>query len=161
VWLLFHRNARTKVVKNGESIVETCPECGRRARFDEVELSESFGVFFVDLITEKERKFRCSVCGDVFDLRDQPEPAPAATPARSARELERKRVAEQARQRAEHQQRERVDQARLRAEQQRQGERIAEQARQRAEQQRRRELEETRANRIEDELAELKKRLGR
>jgi rubredoxin len=162
VWLLFHRNAKTKVVKDGESFVETCPECGRRARFDEVELSESFGVFFVDLITEKERKFRCSVCGDVFDLRDQPEPAPAATPARSARDIERDRVAAQARRRAEHEQRERIaEQVRLRADQQRHREAIADQARLRADQQRHRELEEARANRIEDELAELKKRLGR
>jgi rubredoxin len=158
VWLLFHRNAKTKVIKDGESFVETCPECGRRARFDEVELSESFGVFFVDLITDKERKFRCSVCGDVFDLRDQAESAPAAAPARSAGELERERAAAQARERAAQQRQH--EQARLRVEQQ-QRQRIAEEVRLRAEHQQRRELEEARANRIEDELAELKKRLGR
>jgi rubredoxin len=95
VWLLFHHNVKTKVVKGGKSFVETCPECGRRARFDEVEVSENFGMFFVDLLGEKERKFRCSVCGDVFDLRD--EPAPAAMPARSTRELEHERAAEEAR----------------------------------------------------------------
>ena len=25
---------------------ETCPECGRKARFDEVEITKSYGVFF-------------------------------------------------------------------------------------------------------------------
>ena len=129
MWLLFHHNAKTKVVKDGESFVETCPECGRRARFDEVEVSENFGVFFVDLVGDKERKFRCSVCANVFDMRDQPEPAPAAKPAKSARELERERAAAQTRQLAE--------------------------------EQRRRDAAEAKANRIEDELAELKKRLGR
>jgi len=131
VWFLFHHNAKTRVVKDGESFVETCPECGRRARFDEVEVSENFGMFFIDLVGEKERKFRCSVCANVFDLRDDDDPdtIPAVQPAKSARELERERAAEQARALAE--------------------------------QQRRRELAEAKENRIEDELAELKKRLGR
>jgi hypothetical protein len=126
MWMLFHRNAKTKVIRDGHSFVETCPECGRKARFDEVEVSESYGVFFVDLVDDKERKYRCSACGDVFDLRDEPERAP---PAKSAPELARERAAAAARQAKEAEQRR--DQA------------VA------------------KANRIEDELAELKKRLGR
>ena len=129
MWLLFHHNAKTRVVKNGRTLVETCPECGKRARFDEVEVSESLGVFFIDVIEDSERKFRCSVCASVFDLRDQADRQPAAKPAVSAQELERQRALEQAR--------------RLAAER------------------RRSELAEAKANRIEDELAELKKRLGR
>lgn len=129
MWFLFHHNAKTQVVKNGESFVETCPECGRRARFDEVEVSENFGMFFVDIVGEKQRKFRCSACANVFDLRDEPDATPSATPVTSAKELERKRAAAQAH--------------RL------------------VEEQRRREIAEAKANRIEDELAELKKRLGR
>lgn len=125
MWLLFHRNAKTRVIRDGHSFVETCPECGRTARFDEVEVSESYGVFFVDLVGDKQRKYRCSACGDVFDLRDEPDPSPA----RSAEQLERERAAAEARQAA-----------------------AAEQRRAQAE---------ARANRIEDELAELKKRLGR
>src|SRR5262249_41387164 len=65
MWLLFHRNAKTRVVRDGQSFIETCPECGRRARFDEVEVSESYGVFFVDLVGDKQRKYRCGACGDV------------------------------------------------------------------------------------------------
>lgn len=68
-------------------------------------------------------------CGDVFDLRDEPDPAQAAMPAKSDRELERKWAVEEAR--------------RLAAEQ------------------RRREIAEAKANRIEDDVAELKKRIFR
>ena len=143
MWLLFHRNAKTKVVRDGDSFVETCPECGRRARFDEVEVSESFGVFFLDLVTDRERKYRCSACGDVFDLRDQPDaPAPRSAPA-AARDAERDRADAEAR-RADAEAR-RADAEARRAE----AERV------------RRERSEASANRIEDELAELKKRMGR
>jgi rubredoxin len=148
VWFLFHHNHKTRVVPGGKSFIETCPECRRRARFDEVEVSENFGMFFVDLIGEKERKYRCSGCANVFDLRDEADapaaPRPAPTPAKSARELEREQAAEQARRQA--------------AEQARQ---LAAEQRRRAAEQQRRELAEAKANRIEDELAELKKRLGR
>ena len=125
MWLLFHRNAKTQVVRGGKSFIETCPECRRKARFDEVEVTESFGLFFVDVVDDKERKYRCSACGDTFDLRDQPE----APPVKSPRELERERDEAEAR---------RVD-----------GER------------QRRQHAEAKANQVEDELAELKKRMGR
>jgi rubredoxin len=125
VWLLFHHNAKTKVVENGRTFVEICPECGNRARFHEVEITENVGVFFIDILGDKERKFRCGACANVFDRAD----APAQAPAKSAKDLERERATEQARRRAA--------------------------------EQRRREAAEAKANRIEDELAELKKRLGR
>ncbi len=137
MWLLFHRNAKTRTLPDGESFVETCPECGKRATFREVELSESFGLFFVDIVGDKERAFRCGACGETFDLKDQdrevaaalPEPAPAKSAAQLAREravLEREAA-----------------------------------ARATIDQQRRAELAERKANQIEDELAELKKRMGR
>ncbi|HEU0031218.1 MAG TPA: hypothetical protein VFQ53_11335 [Kofleriaceae bacterium] len=125
MWLLFHRNAKTRFVRDGETFVETCPECGERATFREVELTESYGAFFVDLVSDQERAFRCNACGEVFDLKDRapdhaPAPAPVAT--KSVAELERE---------------------------------------QRVAAERRRLAAETRATRIEDELAELKKRMGR
>lgn len=125
MWLLFHRNAKTRVVRDGRSFVESCPECRRQARFVEVEIEENYGVFFIDVISDKERKYRCTACGDVFDLRDKPD----EPPAKSARQLAEERAPAEARRAAE------VEQRRVRAE--------------------------VRANRIEDELAELKKRLGR
>lgn len=131
MWLLFHHSAKTKLVEAGRSFVEQCPECGRKARFEEVEVSDSFGVFFVDLIGDKERKYRCSACRETFDLQADPpaDRAPPAAPARSARQIAAERAALEAR-------------------------RAAEAAQRRAD-------AETTANRIEDELAELKKRMGR
>ena len=62
------------VVRGGKTFVEECPTCERETRFREVEVKESFGVWFVDVVGDKERKFRCDECQDVFDLRDQPDP---------------------------------------------------------------------------------------
>jgi transposase-like protein len=131
MWLLFHHSAKTKPVEGGRSFVEQCPECGRNARFEEVEVSDSFGVFFVDLIDDKERKYRCSACRETFDLKADPaaDRAPPTAPARSARQIAAERAALEAR-------------------------RAAEAAQRRAD-------AEIAANRIEDELAELKKRMGR
>ncbi|MBV8761063.1 MAG: hypothetical protein JO257_27455 [Deltaproteobacteria bacterium] len=117
MWLLFHRSGGTKVVSGGRTFVEECPTCERRTRFREIEVSEGFGLFFVDVVKDKERKFRCDECEDVFDLRDQAA-APAAPPPPKAKPAplpERDRAAA----------RERI------------------------------------ANKIEDELAELKRRLGK
>ena len=130
MWFLFHHKVKTKLVEDGETFVDICPQCRRRARFYEVEVSENVGVFFIDLIGDKERKYRCGACGSVFDRRETTEDEEAvAPPVKSAREIER--------------------------------DRLAAEARQMAAEQRRRELAEAKANRIEDELAELKKRLGR
>jgi uncharacterized C2H2 Zn-finger protein len=126
MWLLFHRNAKTKVLADGETFVEKCPECGRRATFQEVEVSESFGVFFVDLVGDRERAFRCSACGDVFDLKDR------GLPAAKTKTLDE--LAEEAR----------IDEQRRL---------VAAEAR--------KEAAEAKAVRIDDELAELKKRMGR
>src|SRR3954453_21760069 len=78
MWLLVHRNAKTRLIAGGRSFLETCPECGRKARFDEVEITKSYGVFFIDLLDDKERKYRCSACHEVFDLRDEPDSATSA-----------------------------------------------------------------------------------
>ena len=75
-------------------------------------------MWFVDVVGDKERKYRCDACEDVFDLRDQPA---AALP-----EPKRTKVEDLA-----------------------------------AEQRRRDEAKAAIATKIEDELAELKKRLGK
>lgn len=123
MWMLFHRSAKTRPVRGGETFVETCPECGRRATFIEVVCEENFGLFFVDIVGDKERAFRCGACGEVFDLKDRGEAAPAqAPPKRSLEDLEREQ---------------------------------AEAAR------KRRDAAAAKAIQIEDELAELKKRMGK
>lgn len=121
MWLLFHHSTGAKVVPNGRTFVEDCPTCERRTKFDEIEQSENIGIWFVDVVGDTSRAFRCRVCNDVFDLREPPPPPPprdqAAELAASQRRLEDERVKQEA-------------------------ERAA------------------KAVRIEDELAELKKRLG-
>ena len=86
MWMLFHRKAGTSVVRGGKTFVEECPTCERETRFREVEVAESFGVWFVDVVGDKERKFRCDECEDVFDLRDQPAPVALPEPAVSSRD---------------------------------------------------------------------------
>ena len=130
MWMLFHRKTGNKPVRDGESFVEKCPECGERTTFHEVEVSESYGVWFVDLVGDKERAFRCSACHETFDLKDRAQPAaPAAAPTKSLDDL-----VEESRVLAERK-------LALAAERQRKAE--------------------AKAVRIEDELAELKKRMGR
>ena len=100
MWLLFHRNAKTRPVRDGRTLIETCPECGKRATFVEVEISENFGLFFVDLIGDKQRAYRCGACGETFDLKDQAPATLPAPPQKSAAELERERLTAQREQQA-------------------------------------------------------------
>lgn len=156
MWMLVHRNAKTRLVAGGRSFLEMCPECGRKARFDEVEITKSYGVFFIDLLDDKERKYRCSACHEVFDLRDEPD---RATPARAEQARQAEREAERA---AASEARRAAEADRLR--QQARAQAIqAKAAQDRAAQTRAAQAKaaEAKAARIEDELAELKKRMGR
>ncbi len=130
MWLLFHRKEGTKTVVDGRSFSQECPTCQKTTRFAEVEITENYGVWFVDVIGDSERAYRCMSCGDVFDLRDE---APAAKPVVPERTQRQQQI-------------DRVEQ--LASEQRR---RDAEAAKHRAKV----------ATRIDDELAELKKRMGR
>jgi len=122
MWLLFHRKAGTKVVAGGRTFTEDCPTCQKRTRFHEVEVTNKDGVFFVDVLDDSERAFRCERCNDVFDLRDQAPAAPEPPAAKTGMD----RVEE------------------LAAEQRKRDERRA-----------------AAASKIDDELAELKRRMGR
>jgi rubredoxin len=123
MWFLFHHGAKTRAVPGGETFTQTCPECGKRAQFIEVELTESVGVFFVDVVEDASRAFRCGACGETFTHKDDGGDERAREPAKkSATELAEERRAAEAERRA---------------------------------------ASEQKALRIEDELAELKKRMGR
>jgi hypothetical protein len=124
MWLLFHRKAGTKAVPGGRAFMEECPTCQKRTRFHEVEVSEKYGVWFVDVVGDAERAFRCGQCGDVFDLRDE---QPARAQPKPAG----------------------VDRVEQLAAEQRRRDAAAAEARTRVE------------AKIEDELAELKRRLGK
>jgi hypothetical protein len=153
-----------------------CPECGRKARFDEVEITKSYGVFFIDLLDDKERKYRCSACHEVFDLRDGPDGATSAR-AEETRQAEReaeRAAAAEARRAAEAdrlRERARAQAVQAKAAQDRAAQAKAAQdraaqakaAQDRAAQERAAQAKaaQAKADRIEDELAELKKRMGR
>jgi len=122
VWFLLTGKSRTKAVAGGEVLEEHCPVCKRTTEFVELEVEHSAGVFFVDLISDKERKFRCTRCGETFD-RVLEDDAPAASlPAKTGMD----RVEELA-----------------------------------AEQRKRDAAKAQIASKIDDELAELKRRMGR
>jgi hypothetical protein len=93
MWLLFHRKAGSKVVAGGRTFVEHCPTCDEPTRFREIEVNESFGVWFVDVLGDKERKYRCDQCQDVFDLRDKPEALPEQPKPLPDHSEERARIA--------------------------------------------------------------------
>ncbi len=80
MWFLAHRKGSTQVVPDGETFTDECPTCQKRTRFVEVAITSKYGLFFVlDMIKDEERAFRCTSCGDIFDLKDTD--APAAQPA--------------------------------------------------------------------------------
>jgi transposase len=75
MWFLAHRKGSTTVVPDGRSFTEECPTCQKPTRFIEVAITSKYGVFFVlDMIKDEERAFRCTRCGDIFDLKDEAPP---------------------------------------------------------------------------------------
>ena len=79
LWL-FTGKTRTRSVPDGATMREHCPSCGRTSTFHEVEVTTSGGVFFIDLLSDTSRAWRCDRCGDVFDQRDEPAKAPPPKP---------------------------------------------------------------------------------
>jgi len=130
MWMLFHHRSKTKPVADGETFTQRCPSCDKTAEFHEVEVSQGVGAFFVDLVEDRERAYRCGACGDTFDVADQApdqsldlESLPSPEEIEASQKAERQRLAAAA--------------------------------------QARREIAERKANQIEDELAAIKRRLGR
>jgi transposase-like protein len=127
VWFLFTGKSRTKRVADGESLREHCPVCKRTTLFVEVEVEHAAGLFFIDLISDKEHKFACTGCGETFDrVLEAGASAPKQLPAAAPVKTQRQRVEELA-----------------------------------AEQRRRDASKAQIAAKIDDELAELKRRMGR
>ena len=144
MWLLFHHSKGTKRVADGRVLTEHCPTCNQVTRLDEVETTEQVGVWFVDVAGDTERGFRCRVCGDVFSLRTDAEPTKSAPKQldTAKRDVERRSDAVANKLGAAERERARIEAM--------------------AAEQRRRDAERAaKATRIDDELAELKKRMGR
>jgi len=100
-WLLTGKK-RTRVASNAKTMRADCPECRRPNDFVEVEVETSAGVWFVDVLSDTERLWKCCGCGETFELRDKTAsaststnaPRPAPPPPRDMRaELERERTA--------------------------------------------------------------------
>ena len=97
-WLV-HWNKKTRVVRGGRTMEETCPECGETAVFREVEETEAIGVFFaLDLASSTDRAWQCTACEEVFDLKEPKTPAPPPKP-RVDPEVDRRRRDEEQRRR--------------------------------------------------------------
>ena len=63
--------AKVERVQGGKEVIRDCPSCGRRARFCECVRKETLTAFSViELLDDEETLFRCSECGDLFQLRD-------------------------------------------------------------------------------------------
>lgn len=123
MWFLFTGTSRTRAVAGGEVLEEHCPVCKRTTEFVELEVEHSAGVWFIDFISDKERKFRCTRCGETFDRVVEEDEKPAAS-ARQTTGMDR------------------VEQL--------------------AAEQRKRDAAKAQiATKIDDELAELKRRMGR
>lgn len=69
MWFLFHRKAQTKVVAGGRELSENCPTCEKPTRFVEVAVEKKYGVWFVDVLKDRETAFRCTSCGEVYELK--------------------------------------------------------------------------------------------
>lgn len=93
MWLLFHSNTKTRAVKDGERFEETCPSCKEHATFIEVEIEDNVGVWFVDVVGDKRRAFRCTSCTGTFDLKEEPVRALPKERAQIASESPKRREA--------------------------------------------------------------------
>jgi hypothetical protein len=110
LWL-FTSNKRTRVAPGGQKMRSDCPECRQPRDFVEVEVETSAGVWFIDVLSDTERLWRCTGCGENFELRDksaraEPSP-PSAPPPRPARDMRAELERERARREAETRRRER------------------------------------------------------
>ncbi len=70
MWLIGGRNQRVRTVKDGKSFLSRCPTCDEVATFREVAVSTSYHVFFVDLFDDAETGVRCSACKGAFTGED-------------------------------------------------------------------------------------------
>ena len=125
MWFLFHRKAQTQAVAGGRELTEHCPSCEKRTRFVEVEVTKKYGVWFVDVLKDRETAFRCTKCGEVYEL-EVPAEERAQLDAAAKAKAQMDRVEELA-----------------------------------AEQRRRDAAKVKIAAKIDDDLAELKKRMGK
>lgn len=140
MFVFFGRKTSVKPIRGGRQVIADCPSCGETAKFHECEQEKTLHLYVVlDLFSDKQTVYRCTNCGDVFELSEE-----AASPQASARATAGSSAA--------------TDDARARAEREQDERRAAREARARAErEEKKRQSEST----IEEELAALKRKLHR
>ncbi|MCA9684603.1 MAG: hypothetical protein KC457_20630 [Myxococcales bacterium] len=148
--------AKTKVrpKPGGERVRRFCPECKSDATFVEAKIERTVTAYvFVDLFSVDEKGYICSNCHEVMDLEDTSAPQDVnPEPEREGGVLGRIHAwqEERAREQAERARAHEAEEARERAEQAREAAREARRAEKAAKQ-----------KAVDDELAALKKKLGK
>lgn len=133
-FLMFGQKGKVRRVVDGQFEKRRCPECGKTTVFRECIVKKTYTAYhFVDLWTKESTQFACDACGAVMDLDETKSPELSAREQAQLDALEKKQQAIEAKK------------AKV--------ERL--EAKHRAEQQ-----EKQRAQDIEDELAQMKARLG-
>lgn len=81
MWLIGGRNKKIRTVDGGRSFRARCPSCDAVAPFAEVRVATTYHVFFIDLFDDAETGVRCASCGDAFTDDDAIEIIDRALPA--------------------------------------------------------------------------------
>lgn len=66
MWLIGGRNRRIRTIDGGKSFRARCPDCDQIATFSEVSVKTNYHVFFVDLYDDAETGVRCGACEEAF-----------------------------------------------------------------------------------------------
>ncbi len=66
MWLLFGSKKKLRSVPGGRRERRDCPSCGRTAEFVECEAESSLDVWFVDVLSDKQRVLVCTACEAQF-----------------------------------------------------------------------------------------------
>ncbi len=130
----FGRKGKARRVPDGQFEKRRCPECGKTTVFRECVVKSEYTVYSVVKLWDSEKtQFACDACGSLMDLDDSLPPELSEREKQQQERLERKQAA--------------IDAKKSEVER-RQAQRDHEQR------------ENTRLQAVEDELAEMKKRLG-
>src|SRR5688572_24132571 len=72
MWLLIGGKVKTRRIAGGRQVRKKCPKCEEAATFYECEATTSLNVFFVDVLSNKERLMQCGECAEVFGTDELP-----------------------------------------------------------------------------------------
>jgi hypothetical protein len=97
MWLLFDGKSQFKQIPDGRQVERHCDDCGRHTTFVECDITDTLRVWFVDALSNTQRRFVCRECGEDVALDEVPAPAAqlrrtaAPAPAVTAQATEREK----------------------------------------------------------------------